>query len=130
MSRPDVHTLQNETLYRKILELDFSEMTPFVLNHIGGKEKAAVIFMALNLATALFILIYIVWALTADQLDGGRVFWQILRYLFGEHPDHCPPRAPARPGIPASWHTAHPLRSRFPAIYFLCHSRPFSHIPE
>jgi len=82
MSRPDVHTLQNETLYRKILELDFSEMTPFVLNHIGGKEKVAVVFMGLNLATAMFILIYIVWGLTADLLDGGRVFWQILGGIF------------------------------------------------
>ena len=82
MSRPDVDTLQNENLYRKILELDFSEMTPFVLNHIGGKEKVAVIFMGMNLATALFILIYIVWALAADQMDGGRVFWQILGGIF------------------------------------------------
>ena len=82
MSRPDVHTLQNDALYRKILELDFSEMTPFVLNHIGGKERMAVLFMGLNLATAIFILIYILWGLTGGQLDGGRVFWQILGGIF------------------------------------------------
>jgi len=82
MSRPDVHTLQNENRFRKILELDFSEMTSFVLNHIGGKEKVAVVFMGLNLATAIFILIYIVWGLTTDQLNGGRVFWQILGGIF------------------------------------------------
>jgi hypothetical protein len=82
MSRPDVHTLQNDALYRKILELDFSEMTPFVLNNIGGKERMAVLFMGLNLATAVFILVYILWGLTGDQLDGGRVFWQILGGIF------------------------------------------------
>lgn len=82
MSRPDVDSLQNETLYRKILELDFSEMTPFVLNHIGGKEKAARSFLVINLATAIFIVIYIAWGLTTDHLDGGRIFWQILGGIF------------------------------------------------
>jgi len=78
MSRPDVDTLQNDALYRKILELDFSEMTPFVLNNIGGREKVAVAFMGLNVATALFIVIYVVWGISVDHLDGAKVFWQML----------------------------------------------------
>jgi len=77
MSRPDVQALQNENLFRKILELEFSEMTPFVLNNIGGKEKIAVLFIGLNLATVVFIIFYVVWGLTGDFLNGGKVFWQM-----------------------------------------------------
>jgi len=78
MSKPDVDTLQNDPLYRKILELDFSEMTPFVLKNIRGNEKVAVLFMALNLATVIFIVMYVVWGLTWDHFDGRQVIWQML----------------------------------------------------
>jgi hypothetical protein len=78
MRRPDVNTLQNDPRYRKILELDFSEMTPFVLNNIGGKEKVSVLFMGLNLGTVIFIVAYVMWGLTGDHFDSGTVFWQML----------------------------------------------------
>jgi len=78
MRTPDVDTLQNESLYRKILELDFSEMTPFVLNNIKGREKVAVLYMALNLATLAFIIVYVVWGLTWGHFDGGKVFLQMM----------------------------------------------------
>ena len=77
MRTPDVDTLQNDSLYRKILELDFSEMTPFVLKNIKGREKVAVLYMALNLANFVFIMVYVVWGLTWDHLDGGKIFWQM-----------------------------------------------------
>ncbi len=78
MRTPDVETLQTDPGYRKILELDFSEMAPFVLNNIRRKEKMAVLFLSLNLATVLFIVIYVVWGITWDHLDGRKVFWQML----------------------------------------------------
>lgn len=78
MRRPDVETLQNESLYRKILELNFSEMTPFVLNNIKGREKVAVLYMALNLATLILIVIYAVWGITEDHLQGRQVFLQMV----------------------------------------------------
>lgn len=78
MRTPDVDTLNNDPLYRKILVMDFSEMTPFVLNNIRGREMVAMLYMALNLATAAYIIIYIIWGLTLDRFDGGKVFWQML----------------------------------------------------
>jgi hypothetical protein len=78
MRTPDVDTLQNDPSYRKILELDFSEMTPFVLNNIRRNEKMAVLFMALNLATVIFIVVYVVWGITWDHLDGRKVVLQML----------------------------------------------------
>jgi hypothetical protein len=77
MRQPDPNTLQNDPGYLKILELDFSNMTPFVLDNIRGREKMAVLFLVLNLSTALFILIYLVWGLTWDRFDGQTVFWRM-----------------------------------------------------
>lgn len=77
MRTPDVDTLKNDPLFRKILEMDFSEMTPFVLNNIRGREMMAVLFMVLNLATLGFIIFYVIWGLTGDRFDGGKVFWQM-----------------------------------------------------
>lgn len=77
MRQPDLTTLQSNPSYQKILELDFSNMTPFVLDNIKGREKMAVLFLVLNLSTALFILIYLVWGLTWDRFDGRMVFWRI-----------------------------------------------------
>jgi hypothetical protein len=77
MRRPDPNTLQNDPSYKKILELDFSNMTPFVLDNIRGREKMTVLFLVLNIATALFILFYLVWGLSMDRFDGRTVFWRI-----------------------------------------------------
>ncbi|MCK5066646.1 MAG: DUF3267 domain-containing protein [Bacteroidales bacterium] len=78
MKRPDVDTLQKDPRYRKILELDFNEMIPFVLNNIRGREKIPVLFMALNLATLVFIVLYVVWGLTGDHFNGGKVIRQLV----------------------------------------------------
>ncbi len=77
MQKPDVNTLQHDPQFNKILELDFSNMTPFVLNNIRGREKMAVLYMVLNLSTALFILLYLVWGLSSDQFGGRTVFWRM-----------------------------------------------------
>jgi hypothetical protein len=78
MSRPTVDTLQKDPHYRLTLELDFSEMTPFVLNNIKGREKVALLFMVLNLLTLVGIALYLLWGLTGDHLSGAKVFWQML----------------------------------------------------
>lgn len=78
MSRPTVDTLQTDPLFSLNLELDFSEMTPFVLKNIKGREMVAVLFMALNLATVVFIVLYILWGLTGDHFNGGRIFRQMV----------------------------------------------------
>lgn len=77
MGRPDVHTLQNDPRYLKILELDFSNMTSFVLDHIRGREKMAVLFLVLNLSMVLFLILYLLWGLTWDRFDGRTVFWRM-----------------------------------------------------
>jgi hypothetical protein len=52
-------------------------MTPFVLDNIRGREKMVVLFLALNVSTVLFILIYLVWGLASGRFDGQAVFWRI-----------------------------------------------------
>jgi hypothetical protein len=77
MSRPTVDTLQNDPQFSLSLELNFNEMTPFVLTNMKGREKVAVLFKALNLATALFLVVYVLWGLTGDHFNGGKVFRQM-----------------------------------------------------
>jgi hypothetical protein len=82
MRNPDVDTLQNDPRYRKTLELDFSEMIPFVLKNIRGRGKMAKLFMALNLAALVFVVIYLVWGLKGDHFNAGKAFRQMAGGLF------------------------------------------------
>ncbi len=59
------------------MELDFSEMTPFVLKNIRGREMIALLYFTLNLATLIFIIVYLLWGVTKGFLDGKQIFWQM-----------------------------------------------------
>ncbi|MCD4710589.1 MAG: DUF3267 domain-containing protein [Bacteroidales bacterium] len=75
---PDAETLQKDSRYRKILELDFSEMIPFVLSNIRKRGVIPLLYMTINAATLLFIIFYAVWSVKSGQLSAGKIFWQIV----------------------------------------------------
>jgi len=76
--RPDAETLQGENGYRKILELDFSEMIPFVLSNIRKGGVIPLFYMSINLIFLFFIILYTVWSVKTGSLNAGKIFWQIL----------------------------------------------------
>ena len=76
--KPDAETLQKENGYRKILELDFSEMIPFVLENIRLRGIIPFFYMTINALSLLFIIIYAVWSVRVGPLSAGKAFWQIL----------------------------------------------------
>ena len=76
--KPDAETLQKDPEYRKILELDFSEMIPFVLSNIRKRGVIPLLYMIINAASLLFIIFYTIWSVHSGQLKAGRIFWQII----------------------------------------------------
>ena len=75
---PDAETLRKDSVYREILELDFSEMIPFVLANIRKSGIIPLIYMGINTLFLLFILIYAVWGVKSGLLDAGKIIWQLL----------------------------------------------------
>ena len=76
--KPDAETLQKDPGYRNILELDFSEMIPFVLSNIRKRGVIPLLYMTINAASLLFIIFYAVWSVNSGQLKAGRIFLQII----------------------------------------------------
>lgn len=74
--RPSPETLQNDPGFRKILELDFSEMIPFVLSNIRRPGMIRLFYIALNAIYLLFIIIYAIWSVRTGQLNAGGVLVQ------------------------------------------------------
>ena len=75
---PDADTLQKDPAYRKILELEFSEMIPFVLTNIRKGGLIPLLYMGINMLFLGFILLYAVWGVRAGELNAGRIIWQLL----------------------------------------------------
>jgi hypothetical protein len=78
MKKPDAETLHKENGYRKILELDFSEMIPFVLSNIRKRGIIPLLYISINMITLIFIILFAVWSVKSGLLNAGRVFWQVL----------------------------------------------------
>ena len=78
MKKPDAETLQGENGYRKILELDFSEMIPFVLSNIRKRGIIPLLYISINMITLIFIILFTVWSVKSGLLNAGRIFWQVL----------------------------------------------------
>ncbi len=76
--KPDAESLQKDPGYRMILELDFREMIPFVLKNIKRRNGITLLFFAINAATLLFILFYIVWGIRNGIFNGGKILGQIV----------------------------------------------------
>lgn len=75
---PDAETLQQDPGYRQILELEFSEMIPFVLSNIRRRGIIPILYMLVNFVVLIFIIIYAAWGVRTGVLQAGRIFWQLL----------------------------------------------------
>ena len=80
--RPDVDTLRNDPSYRQVLELDFDDMIPFVLNQIKRKSFFSVLYAILNIAMFVFIFYVIITGLFYQQLTWSMIIKQSLTGIF------------------------------------------------
>jgi hypothetical protein len=79
---PDVETLQNDPLFSKVLELEFSEMIPFVLSNIRKRGVMPILYMLINVAFLLFIFVFAFWSMQNAHLSFGRISLQIIAGIF------------------------------------------------
>jgi hypothetical protein len=79
---PDAEALQENPEYRKILELEFSEMIPFVLTNIRKRGVIPLFYLTINAAFLIFIFIYSLWSIQAGLLSFGRISLQIITGIF------------------------------------------------
>lgn len=75
--KPDADTLQTDRSFTKILELDFSNMIPFVISNIRKGGMIPLFYMTVNALSLFFIVIYGIWMARSGLSGGGRIFWQI-----------------------------------------------------
>jgi hypothetical protein len=75
---PDAETLLNDPGYRQVLELDFSDMIPFVLTNIRKRGIIPLIYMAANILLLVIIILYAIWGVRMELLNAGKIFWQLL----------------------------------------------------
>ena len=76
--KPNAEMLQEDPAYRMILELDFSEMIPFVLSNIRKRGIISLFYICINAGFLFFIILYIVWSVRMGSLSAGKIFWQIV----------------------------------------------------
>ncbi len=76
--KPNAEMLQEDSSYRMILELDFSEMIPFVLSNIRKRGIIPLFYISINAVFLFFIILYIVWSVRMGPLSAGKIFWQIV----------------------------------------------------
>jgi hypothetical protein len=75
---PDAETLQKNPGFRKILELDFNEMIPFVLSNIRKRGLSPLFYLTLNTVSLLFIIFYALLSLKSGHVNAGKLFIQFL----------------------------------------------------
>jgi hypothetical protein len=75
---PDIETLMTNPAYKKILELDFGNMIPFVMEHIRKKGTPAFVFAGINGAMLMGIPVVIVLGFTGNSLNMTRLLLQAL----------------------------------------------------
>ncbi len=79
---PGVEILTKEDGYRLILELDFTDMIPFVLTNIRRKSIVSLLYLGVNLALLGFAFIYIIAGLFENQLSWGMIVKQSIAGIF------------------------------------------------
>jgi hypothetical protein len=75
---PNPETLHKEQRYRLILQLDFNEMIPFVITNIRKASLSSFLYLIINSASLMFIIIYILWSINLGHINTGRVIWLVL----------------------------------------------------
>jgi hypothetical protein len=77
-TRPDVETLKNDPAFRQVMELDFDEMIPFVLEHIKRKSLISLFYWVINISFLIFIVYVIISGLLWNQLTWPVIIRQSL----------------------------------------------------
>ena len=81
-NRPDSDQLRADPQFKQILELDFTEMIPFVLTHIKRRSFISLFYAITNIALLLFIVILVIHGLLSDQYTWSMVIKQSLPGIF------------------------------------------------
>ena len=76
--KPDVESLQKDSAYRMILELEFKDMIPFVLSNIRKRGLIPLFYISINAICLLFIIFYAIWGANTGALNAGKISGQIL----------------------------------------------------
>ena len=79
---PDIEELHRDPSYRQILELEFSDMIPFVLSNIRKKGLISFLYLAINVVSLAFIILYVVWGLIEMQFTWASIIRQTLLGIF------------------------------------------------
>jgi len=77
-TRPEAGKLLQDPRFKQILELDFGDMIPFVLSNIKRRSMISILYASVNIGLLLFILVYTVRGLTADEFSWSLVINQSL----------------------------------------------------
>ena len=75
---PDAGTLENDPVYTKIHELEFSEMIPFVLSNIRKRGIIPLLYLGINLIFLLLMVLIIVGGVGLELLNAWSIIWQLL----------------------------------------------------
>ena len=76
LKRMEASQLENNPGYRRVLELDFGEMIPFVLTHIRKRSIISYFYAAVNLGLFTMLLYSLIRGLAMDRLTWSQVFKQ------------------------------------------------------
>ncbi|MCP4310291.1 MAG: DUF3267 domain-containing protein [Bacteroidetes bacterium] len=74
--KPDVEALRIDPAYRLVYELGFQDMVPFVMSQIKKKGFFSWLYMAVNVAILLFILIFSASGLIEHSMTWKKLMWQ------------------------------------------------------
>ena len=80
--RMDITHLEQDPGYKKVLELDFGEMIPFVLTHIKKKSIVSFLYAAANLGLFVYLMYFLIKGLTDGDITWSLVFRQSITGIF------------------------------------------------
>jgi hypothetical protein len=80
--KPDVEKIKNDPDYRKIEELNFDDMIPFILTHIRKRGIISLFYWAVNLFLITIAILYFFPSLGFPKPPNGGIFWQAVAGIF------------------------------------------------
>ena len=78
----DIEKLHQDPGYRQILKLEFSDMIPFVLSNIRKKGLFSILYLTINMASLVFIILYAIWGVMDMQITWATIIKQTLSGIF------------------------------------------------
>ena len=79
---PDIEKLHHDPGYRQILQLEFSDMIPFVMSNIRKKGLFSILYLTINVASLVFIILHAGWDLMDSQITWTTIIKQSLSGIF------------------------------------------------